>query len=117
MQTCARRSWVAPPQLFRALRLINADKQTWYIHGDGSGGDWADAIAHTRDGGQMPSGNIFFDLVQIAAAFAGVPLRTAPPTVPSNRPPAAPETAPPQTTIRWGEAIDTIALPRSLIKG
>ena len=96
--------------------LINPDKQTWYIHGAGIGGDWADAIAYTRYGGTIPTAGGFFDLVQIAAAFAGVTLSAAPPSTPRTRPPAATATAP-TPTIRWGEDIDVITLPRSLVKG
>jgi putative DNA primase/helicase len=64
--------------------MVNADKASWYIHGEGVGGDWAAAVAHTRYGGQMPSGSSFFDLVQIAAAFADVllPVRTRSASVP-----------------------------------
>ncbi len=94
--------------------LINPEKQTWYVHGAGIGGDWAAAIAYTRYGGTIPTAGGFFELVQIAANFAGVTLSAAPRSAPSSQPPAATGAA---QTIRWGDEIDTITLPRSLVKG
>ena len=60
--------------------LVNPDKGEWHIHNTGEGGLWIKAIAHTRNGGVVPSGAEYVALVRTAAAFAGVVLHPDPQT-------------------------------------
>jgi P4 family phage/plasmid primase-like protien len=71
--------------------MVNEPRREWYILGEETGGGWVKAIAYTRYGGQVPTGAAWFGLVQTAADFSGVQLRSA---VAETTPPRTRQEAP-----------------------